>query len=1195
MKFIVKLLKHKGILAVFAFLLLVALVLVAGGPRFGRLALNTRLLIILVIVFFGVFLVLLKQLKANKGASQLERSIKNQAEEQKQSLRPEKRGEIDELKNQLLAAIESLKKTRLGKGRSGRAALYALPWYMFVGPPAAGKTTAIVNSGLEFPYGNDIKGIGGTRNCDWFFSSAAIILDTAGRYITEDDDREEWLAFLEILRKHRRKRPINGVVVGMSVTDILKENQEGLEWHAGNIRRRIDELIQKLGVRFPVYLMITKCDLLQGFVELFESLGRKEREQIWGFTFSRSQQAEPAFKDRFEKEFDILVQSLDEIRLKQLSASPKPENRGKIYTFPLQVAAVKENISYFIGKLFQPNPYQESPCFRGFYLTSGTQEGVPIDRVIQAILKQFDLPAESVSAPEIQKKSYFIKDLFTEVIIPDQNSVFQTSKAASQKSFVRTGTVAASVILLSALIFGVSQGSIRSRIHLRTIREAAASMGDVNWDSPASQRTSVEKLERYRDELVRLEERSRRKPLIRSGMDRSGYILDHARPLYQRAINPLMKNRFFMELAGRLGEARSRPDASKEKIYNDLKAYLLMGSEVGRLDAANVLFLKQELLSVLEERYADIFPRDGAAADKPVVQRQVECFVDCLSRTKAGAFENDATLVANVRNVLYEEPNAKMVYDRMKGNIAAELQQPLNVSQILDPQDKDMIFSDFEIPELFTVQAWTGKVEALIKKEVSNPEQTDWVRGQTSTQMASELRDPEILAEELRRLYFREYAETWWQFLRSLRYRPFESLGAAASALKRMSARLDSPLAFIIDHAARQTDFKAEIPKSLLDRAPRAVARKVQKIGLGGSGQAKDDPAPLLVVREFERLHALSSSVSGGEGKGGELQAILLLFSALDEAVEAMLNDPGPKAMDFSAQILKGEPGPLADALQKIRRTLQESEFDKDAREALFEQPLRLIWGVILKEAQAQLNADWDKKVSSVFRDSLARYYPFSPGGEGAALIDFGRFFAPQEGVLWKFLEEELKPFVKTDPWSPILWENQGIVLSPATVENLGKAVTIKKGLFPDGNLGILFHLVPDGVPYTRVSGTDPKINTISISVDGQIDTYQMGGLRWQQFSWPGKEGPPAAALGVLTGQGELDRQSFDGEWGWFKLLERAKVEEITSREYRLLWLCGREGVSQVQVRYRIKAGALVNPFRNMKDFFSFRCPERLD
>jgi type VI secretion system protein ImpL len=120
-------------------------------------------------------------------------------------------------------------------------------------------------------------------------------------------------------------------------------------------------------------------------------------------------------------------------------------------------------------------------------------------------------------------------------------------------------------------------------------------------------------------------------------------------------------------------------------------------------------------------------------------------------------------------------------------------------------------------------------------------------------------------------------------------------------------------------------------------------------------------------------------------------------------------------------------------------------------------------------------------------------------------------------------------------------------------------------------------------------------INNITISIDGRTDPYQMGNRRWQDFSWPGQDGPPAAALVVSTRQGELDRLSFDGEWGWFKLLEKAKVEEITSREYRLLWLCGRKSANQVQIRYRLQADALVNPFRNMKDFFSFRCPERLD
>jgi type VI secretion system protein ImpL len=108
---------------------------------------------------------------------------------QMQNLSPEKRAEIEQFKKQLEAAITSLKSSKLGKGKSGKAALYALPWYMIIGPSAAGKTTAIQNSGLEFPFGKEgFSGVGGTRNCDWFFSNKAIFLDTAGRYVTEGED-----------------------------------------------------------------------------------------------------------------------------------------------------------------------------------------------------------------------------------------------------------------------------------------------------------------------------------------------------------------------------------------------------------------------------------------------------------------------------------------------------------------------------------------------------------------------------------------------------------------------------------------------------------------------------------------------------------------------------------------------------------------------------------------------------------------------------------------------------------------------------------------------------------------------------------------------------------------------------------------------------------------------------------------------
>jgi len=154
---------------------------------------------------------------------------------------------------------------------------------MIIGPPAAGKTTAIRNSGLEFPFGTDreIQGVGGTRNCDWWFSNSAIILDTAGRYITDDDDQEEWAAFLDILRKNRSRQPINGVLVCISIADLLNAGSEEMEWHARTIRKRIDELTQRLGLRFPVYLVFTKCDLINGFVQFFEEFSRAQREQIW--------------------------------------------------------------------------------------------------------------------------------------------------------------------------------------------------------------------------------------------------------------------------------------------------------------------------------------------------------------------------------------------------------------------------------------------------------------------------------------------------------------------------------------------------------------------------------------------------------------------------------------------------------------------------------------------------------------------------------------------------------------------------------------------------------------------------------------------------------------------------------------------------------------------------------------------------
>src|ERR1700748_579500 len=183
--------------------------------------------------------------------------------------------EVAELKKRFDDAMGTLRKARFDdKSGGGRNYLYQLPWYMFIGAPGSGKTTALVNSGLRFPLegamGKEaVKGIGGTRNCDWWFTDEAVLLDTAGRYTTQNSDAASdstgWREFLALLRKYRGRRPINGVILTISAQDLMAYVPGGNDAHVAAIRQRLEELTRELKISLPVYFVLTKMDLIGGF------------------------------------------------------------------------------------------------------------------------------------------------------------------------------------------------------------------------------------------------------------------------------------------------------------------------------------------------------------------------------------------------------------------------------------------------------------------------------------------------------------------------------------------------------------------------------------------------------------------------------------------------------------------------------------------------------------------------------------------------------------------------------------------------------------------------------------------------------------------------------------------------------------------------------------------------------------------
>ena len=367
--------------------------------------------------------------------------------------------EVEALQNRLDEALGVLKDTRLGSG-ANKQFLYQLPWYIIIGPPGAGKTTLLKNSELKFPlsdrYGKDaVRGVGGTRNCDWWFTDDAVLLDTAGRYTTQDShgpvDQAAWLGFLDLLKKKRSRRPINGVVVAVSIADLLEQTSEQYLVQARAIRQRIHELHERFNIHFPVYLLFTKCDLLAGFMEYFDELGRESRSQVWGMTFDLDEQEKRNNVEQFKVEFDLLQQQLQQQLLDKLERERGAERRNQIYTFPQQFASLSELIAPFLDELLQSSRYAEDVMFRGVYFTSATQEGSPIDRIMGALANSYGLDAGARAMATGDGKSFFINQLLQGVIFPESGLAGTNLKLEKKRSWFQRGAFIAVTVVTAAM------------------------------------------------------------------------------------------------------------------------------------------------------------------------------------------------------------------------------------------------------------------------------------------------------------------------------------------------------------------------------------------------------------------------------------------------------------------------------------------------------------------------------------------------------------------------------------------------------------------------------------------------------------------------------------------------------------------------------------------------------------------------
>lgn len=1108
--------------------------------------------------------------------------------------------EIAELQGRMREAMAILKKSKLG-GKGGRKSVYQLPWYIIIGPPGAGKTTAIVNSGLKFPLADKmgkaaITGIGGTRNCDWWFTNEAVLIDTAGRYTTQESDVEadskSWLGFLDILKTTRSRQPINGAIVAISLSDLSVQDDAARRNHALAVRTRLRELREKLGVRFPVYVVFTKADLIVGFAEFFDRLGKEDREQVWGVTFPyKKGEEEGDPMGRFDAEFDALLQRLNDRSIELLQQEVDHHRRSLIYGFPQQVESLRAVAKDFLAEVFQESRFEQQQLFRGIYFASGTQEGTPIDRLMRGMAQAFGIGRQAVGTGKGAGKSFFLTRLLEGVIFPEAGLVSADDKVERRYKWIWRGSVAAGLLVTGgfATLWTISYlGNTdlidQANAEVVKYREAIARI-QVNpvedFDLPAV----VGPLNTLRDMPGN--------PTVNDpdpatsltwGLYQGDAIGTEAAQSYRNALNSLLLPRLLLRLEEQLQSNFNRPDL----LYQALRVYLILGLQ-GPMD-------EEMVRTWLQIDWSLAYPGPANAG----LRSDLEVHFDALIASPMQQVDLNGNLVEAVRSILSDRPVPERIYQSIVTSPAAKAVPKWRITEAAGPQATRVLIRPSGEPlsegveGIFTHRGFT---EVFIDQALAVPDRMQregWVLGVNADDLTED-RLSEYTRDVLS-LYYDDYVDRWDRLLSDIDIVPPNSLNDAVRITNILSGAT-SPITNILNSATEQTmltrredqgledigldsgtvdrvtDFFERQALGSLDAQSQQLARVLQGSNRVGSSNAQQEEPEIPGQYVEDQFAWLRNLTFKEEGVPSQLETVVAEYREVYDELNR-------QSVGAGAGVL-AKPGE-GGAPQRLLETANSLEDGPLKRWTV--QVVQSASNIRAGGIRPQLNRQWQAEVLPLCERTLEGRYPFQRGAAAdVAIQDFGRLFAPG-GLIDSFFKEHLIDYVETTskPWRWRQVNGVDLGISPSVLTQFQHAADIRDAFFLTGQLpSVTFDLKPIAL--------DSKATSVVLEVEGQELEYAHQVPETTPMKWPGKAGGRTRVAFTPQQPDSANSLQSEGPWSWFRLLDQAEVRRtnVSDRSKVIFSIGGRIAV------FQLRAGSALNPF-SLSALQAFRCVKSL-
>ncbi len=1068
-----------------------------------------------------------------------------------------------------------------------RQYVYELPWYIFIGAPGSGKTTALVNSGLQFPlaerFGQEvIHGIGGTRNCDWWFTDEAVLLDTAGRYTTQESHQEAdhaaWTGFLQLLKKYRPRRPINGAIVTISIADLLQQTPIQREAQANALRKRIQELHTELNIRFPIYVLVTKSDLLAGFMEFFSRYGKEERAQVWGMSFPFAEKPDAFPLADFDTEFSALERRLNDRLIDYLQQERDIQKRTLLYTFPQQFSDLKEILGKFLNQIFSPSRFEQQPLLRGIYFTSGTQEGNPIDRMMGNLARTFQLDHKLLLPHQPSGKSFFLTRLIKDVIFSEAELAGTNLRWERRYASLQWGIFSAVILLTLSIITAWVVSYSRNQAYIAEVEANTSIVSGQVEKLPVMDADIIGLLSALRSvqELPNIPGIDSHSPPLSMGFglyqgDKLAAASNHT---YQRLLQDIFLPQLILRIERLLGNA---DPGNLELLYEGLKAYIMLHQGEHFDPGALKAFIMAD--------WEINLPRNFTGEQRKALESHLDTL---LSRGQLSSpIPINTQLIEEVRDIVAKTPIAQRIYHRLKRQgVGADLPE-FTIVKYAGPA-ASLVFTRASgspltrgVPGLFSYNGYHqsfSQAAEEVTRQLAREE--GWVLGLPEKERGQfpDFRTTTQIDDEVRRLYLHDYAQAWETFINDIRLVRTNTLRESIQLARLLSAT-DSPLPPLLQAMVKEVTLvnNDEADRNIVEKATDKVknASKTLKQLLGQidnkviTANIVSGPENIVDDRFKPLRHMVQPSIPG---QPAPIDAILtqinelyVLLTATEEALQAGV---APPASSLYTEI-GANAHRLPEPLRSMFTTLATSSMNQAQN-----------------ITRKNLNQSLKATIIEFCLKSTSGRYPFiKDSRQDVTQDDFAQLFA-SGGRFDDFFQKELAQHVDTSmqPWRfrKIGDAVQGI--ASKDLHEFYRAKIIRDVFFHGGSRTASINLTFKPVDM------DPSITQFILDVDGQLVKYGHGPQVPVAIQWPGPRGSSQVRLQIFPPSREgRSGLVFEGPWALFRMFDQVQINPSAQPEkfMAIFDLDGRKA------RFEIMTSSVQNPFR-LEALRQFKCPARL-